>query len=245
MPGPFTITAQTPAVQLSDQREGQASYNVANSSGQPIRGRARLATLGQTQADWLKPIGDVERDFAAGETQPYAVQIQVPAAAAAGDYTFRLDMVGVENPDELYSQGPSVTFHVPEGAPPPKPVVKRGYLLVVAGGVVGGLVSLTIAFILASITSGLFHSEIVSRIVGAAVFAIVSGLGGWIALATGNCNWGRETALVLGAIDLIGAIIALSLFGSSIVLIFVLLVGLIIVPVIARAIVLQWKAGHI
>src|ERR1041385_5049004 len=137
MAGPFTITTQTPTVPLNSQRQGQASYSVTNTSGQPIRGRGRLVTVGQTLSDWLTPVGDLERDFAVGETQTYALQIQVPAVATAGDYVLRLDMVGVTNPDELFSEGPTATFTVIAGPPPPPPVIKGGYLIVVVGGLVG------------------------------------------------------------------------------------------------------------
>src|SRR5437762_9720609 len=103
MAGPFTITVQSPTVQLNSQREGQAVFNVANTSGQPIRGRARLVTIGQTLSDWLNPDGDIERDFAVGQTQMYTIKIKVSDSAEKGDYVLRLDMVGDRKSTRLNS----------------------------------------------------------------------------------------------------------------------------------------------
>src|SRR5207248_4545457 len=47
------------------------------------------------------------------QSQQYAVHIAAPPTAPAGDCTFRLDMVDVANPDENFSQGPTVKFVVP------------------------------------------------------------------------------------------------------------------------------------
>src|SRR5882724_2642068 len=103
MPSPFNITAVTPVVPLTSDREGKASYTVSNVSGAPIRGRANLTPVDQTRMDWLKLDGDIERDFSVNGTQQYTVEIKVPVTAVAGDYTFHLDMVGVQNPDDLFS----------------------------------------------------------------------------------------------------------------------------------------------
>src|SRR5690242_4862403 len=100
MPSPFNITAVNSNVELNSQRQGVASYTVSNVSGAPIRGRANLVPLDKTQADWLKLEGDAERDFSESGTQQYTVDISVPNTVAGGAYTFRLDMVGVQNPDD-------------------------------------------------------------------------------------------------------------------------------------------------
>jgi hypothetical protein len=76
------------------------------------------------------------------------VTINVPPKSPPGSYIFRLDMVGVENPDEDFAQGPGVTFQV-TAAPAPKPF--PWWILAVAGGVV--LIAI-IAIIIASLSGG-------------------------------------------------------------------------------------------
>jgi hypothetical protein len=114
MPSPFAITTTANAVSLDAQRHGEASFTVSNTSGSPIRSRAQLAPQAPASTTWLTLREEAEQDFPAGGTEQFAVKIAIPADTPAGSYSFRLDVVGVENPDELYTQGPSVTFQVPE-----------------------------------------------------------------------------------------------------------------------------------
>ena len=114
MPSSFTITSPTNSVLLGANGQGQATFTVSNISGRLNRGRARLVPQNPLSAAWLKLNGEAERDFEIASTQQYSVAINVPPKSPAGSYVFRLDMVGVENPDEDLSQGPSVTFQVTE-----------------------------------------------------------------------------------------------------------------------------------
>ena len=146
MANPFVITAASNSVALSDERTGQASFTVFNASGRPIRGRARIVAEDPPAEPWMSLIGDAERAFGIAGTQQFVVQIEAPPTAPAGDVRFRLDVVDVENPDENYSQGPSVTFQVPEPiATKPFPwwiiaVVAGVIFLIGAGIVVGGTI---------------------------------------------------------------------------------------------------------
>jgi Tol biopolymer transport system component len=132
MPNLFAITTVTNSVRLDARRRGEAAFTVFNASGRPFRGRARLMPADPKMAAWLTLDGEAERDFPIAGTQQYSVQIALPPTAPSGSYPFRLDMVGVENPDEQYTRGPTVTFEAP--APPPK---KKPFpwltLLIVAG----------------------------------------------------------------------------------------------------------------
>ena len=134
MPSPFAITAASNSVRLSDQRQGQAAFTVFNASGRALQGRIQLVPLGQAAADWLKVTGAPSRPFAMGGTEQVTVSIAVPPGAAPGSYTFRLDVVGVDNPDEDYSAGPVVTFEVP--APPPKKPFPWWIIAVIAAALV-------------------------------------------------------------------------------------------------------------
>lgn len=115
---PFDITVATNSVRLDAKHQGEATFTVFNRSGRPVRGRGQLAAQQSEAAAWLAVSGENERNFAIAGAEQYSVRLTVPKTAPAGNYAFRLDMVGVENPDEEFCAGPSVTFVVPEPAPP-------------------------------------------------------------------------------------------------------------------------------
>ena len=117
MPGEFVITASTNSVWLNPDRQGEISFTVFNATGRPLRGRAQLAPLSEVSAGWLSLGGEAERAFNIAGAHQYTVRIAVPPDAPAGNYPFRLDMVGVESPDEQFVQGPTVTFDVPAREP--------------------------------------------------------------------------------------------------------------------------------
>jgi hypothetical protein len=245
MPSPFDITAVTPTIPLDNQRRGKASYTVRNISAQPIRGLAQLVALEPTRIDWLTLVGEAEREFSATGTQQYTVDIQVGLGAAAGSYTFRLDMVGVQNPDELYSQGQLVTFQVPEvPPPPPPPPPKKGYLRTAVGAVIGGLAAGTLAVIV----SGMVHNSVVEGVITLALYAILSALGAWVALNMENYDWARETAVVLGVVLAVLALVFSVLLPDQstprlILTLVAFPLGPVVVGLIARAIILRWKMG--
>ena len=143
-PPPFGITTLTSTIPLQASRQGQAVFTVSNLTGRPVRGRAILVPGNPMAAPWLQVAGAEERDLAAGATEQYHVQVSVPPDAAGGDYLFRLDMVGVENPDELYSQGPSIAFQAPLPAPRPQRLLWPW----IAGGAAALVAAVVLAIVL-------------------------------------------------------------------------------------------------
>ena len=135
MPGPFAITTPTNTVTLSSGRDGAASFLVTNSSGRPVRGRALLHWVPDNPAatSWLSLDGAAERDFPIAGTQQYAVKVQVPPGAPAGQMTFRLDVQDVERADDPL-EGQTVTLTVPE---PVKPRPFPWWVLAVVAVVLG------------------------------------------------------------------------------------------------------------
>lgn len=132
MPNPFAITAATSTVALDTGRRSEIAFTVSNISGRPLRGRARIVPLEGATAGWLTLVGEAERDFTLAGTQQFVVQVAVPQEVAAGRYLFRLDVVGVDNPDEEFTEGPGVTFTVP---PPPEKKKFPWWIIAVAVGV--------------------------------------------------------------------------------------------------------------
>jgi hypothetical protein len=130
MSNSFTITTPTNSILLDSNRRSQATFTVSNISGRATRGRARLVPQNTISTPWLALSGAPERDFPIASTLQYSVAVTVPPTAPPGSYIFRLDMVGVENPDEDLSQGPGVTFEVSAA-----PVPKFPWWIIIAAGV--------------------------------------------------------------------------------------------------------------
>lgn len=139
MPSSFAITTAANSTPLASNRKGQTVFTVSNTSVRALKGRARLVPDSAAAASWFTLTGEAERDFSVNGTQQYMVQITVPPTVAAGSHTVRLDMVGVDNPDEDFTQGPSVTFEVPAPLPVKKPF-PWWILAVIAGVIIIGIV---------------------------------------------------------------------------------------------------------
>ena len=142
MSSPFAITTTTNTVSLDERRRGQTSFTVSNSSKSVIRGHANIVAQPSSAASWLTLLDEAERSFAGAGSQQYAVQIAIPANAKAGEYTFQLNVSDLANPDENFSEGPTVRFTVEEStAPQKKPfpwwivVAIIGALILLGGGV--------------------------------------------------------------------------------------------------------------
>jgi hypothetical protein len=116
MRNPFAITTTVSNISLSSDRVGEAVFTVSNTSESRLRGRALIAADDANVESWLTLLGDAEREFESGSTEHYVVRIEAPPDAPSESYPFRLDMVGVANPDEEYSQGPTITFTTPPPA---------------------------------------------------------------------------------------------------------------------------------
>ena len=127
----FDITAASDVVRLDTKGQGDAAFTVSNVSGRRMRGRAKAVPQDPATAGWLKIAGDVERDFPSGGTQLITASVSVPADARPGTYSFRLDVVSVDNPDEETAQGPSVSVTVAEASPPPPKSHLMWFLLAV------------------------------------------------------------------------------------------------------------------
>lgn len=261
MASELAITAATNQIELDAGRKGETSFTVSNASTRTLRARVMITPTAPAAADWFKVAGDVERSFPVDGTQQFTVQVTVPPTVSTGNYSFRLDALNLENPDEDYVQGPSVAFGVVD-----KPIViqvRKGYMATLIGLVVGLLAGVAVGFLLGSIVSGLFgNSELGGTI--QTVLTWVLGLAGGVvgagfALRMGSYEYFIETIMVLaGALPVWMAIVVgfLLLIGSPNILqkggtpALILLcvagpVALIVPPLAARAIALLMKTGKI
>jgi hypothetical protein len=149
----FTVTTPSVSVTLESNRMGEVSFTVTNVSNRALRARVKITPAPGTPPDWFSVVGDSEQDFALGAARQFVVRVDPPLGVPAGTYAFRLDAVGIEHPDDDYSEGPSCQVTVP-GSKPPKLTTPRGYLTTIVGALVGGIVLELIVVIL-----GLTHNS--------------------------------------------------------------------------------------
>jgi PASTA domain len=131
----FTVTAAGQKVNLDATGSAQTPFTVTNTSAQPMRGRLLTKPNAPAKPEWLSVVGESIRDFGPNAAEQVVVQLNVPPTTAPGSYAFRLDAVSEVDPDEDFTEGPSVAFDV--APPPPKPKKKfPWWILIVVGAVV-------------------------------------------------------------------------------------------------------------
>jgi hypothetical protein len=140
----FTVTAAGQRVNLGISGTAQASFTVTNTSTQTLKGRMMTRPSDSASPDWFSVVGETVRDFAPNAEERVVVQLSVPSTAPPGGYSFRLDAVSAVDPDEDFTEGPSVAFDV-EAPPPPKKKFPWVPWWVV--GVAGGVLLLIIIFV--------------------------------------------------------------------------------------------------
>jgi hypothetical protein len=148
----FTITTPSVSVTLAANRIGEVPFTVTNVGNQKLRARARITPAPGAPGDWFAIQGDSEQDFEIGAARQFVVRVDPPLGAPAGAYAFRLDAIGIERPDDDYSEGPSCQVTVPGSSSPTKLTTPRGYLTTLVGALLGGIVLNIIVVVL-----GLLH----------------------------------------------------------------------------------------
>src|SRR5882724_8236239 len=123
----------------------EVTFTVSNLSSRQVRGRVVLKPDDPpVKNKWVTVVEETEKEFGASSTFQFTVTMKVPADAAPGKYTFRLDAVNADIPDEGDS-GPTIGFEVISTQPTPFPKwiipVAAVVLLLIAGGVTWLLLS--------------------------------------------------------------------------------------------------------
>jgi hypothetical protein len=146
----FTVTTPSVTVTLSENRIGEVPFTVTNVGDRKLRARAKVVPGPGAPGDWFSVTGDSERDFEIGAARQFVVRVDPPLGAPAGTYSFRLDAIGIEHPDDDYSEGPSCQVTIPPSSPErPKLTAPRGYLTTLVGALTGGIVLDIIVVVLA------------------------------------------------------------------------------------------------
>jgi len=146
----FQITLPDGMSELKLDSQGRATvqYSVQNVSARPIDARAILVALPQSnppdsnhpvQKGWIKIVGSTDQKFDTGKGGTYTVNIAVPPRSPAGTYSYRLDVVSINKPDEGDVSAP-LKFTV---APPAVKPVNWKLIAIIAAAVlcVGGLLT--------------------------------------------------------------------------------------------------------
>jgi hypothetical protein len=116
----FAISAVSDRVPTGGDGRGEITFTVTNSSARPLRGQLRVRPLGSTQREWLNIAGECERTFSPNATQQVVVKVNVPLGVPAGKYQFRLDTFSLINPDDDFTEGPTVDLEVKATEAPKK-----------------------------------------------------------------------------------------------------------------------------
>ena len=130
------ITAAGQKVNLDSAGAARASFTVTNTSAQALRGRLLTRPRDTAKPEWFSISGESVRDFAPNGAQQVVVQLTVPPGTPIGSHSFRLDAVSEVDPDEDFTEGPSVAFEV-AAPPPPKKKKFPWWILAIIGGVAG------------------------------------------------------------------------------------------------------------
>jgi beta-lactam-binding protein with PASTA domain len=172
--GSFTVTAAGQKVNLDASGTAQAPFTVTNTRAQALKGRLLARPREPAKPEWLSIAGESVRDFAPNAAEQVVVKLAVPPTTQPGSYSFRLDAVSEVDPDEDFTEGPSVAFEV---TPPPPPKEKRKFpwwifaiigavVLLIIAGVVIWLVTKDGQTAVPAVT-GLQQSEATSRLADA------------------------------------------------------------------------------
>lgn len=161
----FSITTPSASVQLAPNRVGEVSFTVTNVGDQRLRARVRVTPSPGAPPDWFSVGGDAEQTFDSGAARQFTVRVEPPLGVAAGSYSFRLDAIGIEHPDDDYAEGPTVQVSVP-GSAPPRVTTPRGYLTTLVGALIGGVVGELIIVVLLLVRHHTSHCDTASCVVG-------------------------------------------------------------------------------
>jgi hypothetical protein len=135
----FTVTAAGQSVQLDQTGGGQAAFTVTNTTAAALTGRLLITPQAPAVATWFTVAQPATRTFAPGTAESVTAQIVVPAGTTPGTYSFRLDAVAENNPDEDFTEGPPVSFEVKAAEAPPKKPFPWWILIIVALVLIAGV----------------------------------------------------------------------------------------------------------
>jgi hypothetical protein len=174
----FTIAPPAGAVVLEDG-SADVAFVITSTADHAVVGTLALHATSPAPSEWLSLEGEATHWWAAGAIEDAVVKVRTPTGATPGVYAFRLDAKNEANPEEDYTEGPTVAFEVYGPAREP-PWWRRSWWAIVAA------VALLVAAGVGVIRTGLSTPPGKVRLV-----ILVSGQG--VATANGrDCGRGCE-----------------------------------------------------
>jgi len=193
----FTVTATGQRVNLDAGGTAQAPFTVTSSSTETLRGRLLVRPSEPAKPEWFSVAGESTRDFAPDASEQVVIQLNIPPDTTPGSYSFRLDAVSEVDPDEDFTEGPSVAFEV---APPPQPKKKfPWWIAAAAGGVVLLIIIGVVVFLLVRGDDGRRARPIATgtgTITGTFHFDVDSNRVTEAASRTSDLFWQQQTAVL-------------------------------------------------
>ncbi|MEM7049067.1 MAG: PASTA domain-containing protein [Acidobacteriota bacterium] len=104
----FQIVSSAEKVALDKEGKGELTFVVTNLA-QSVAGRVVLVPLEETDEGWLS-VEDGERELSANQPEEFKLAVEVPGEVPPGEHRFRIDVVSELNPDEDFSEGPTITL---------------------------------------------------------------------------------------------------------------------------------------
>ncbi|HST05765.1 MAG TPA: hypothetical protein VLQ48_13650 [Chloroflexia bacterium] len=269
MPNTFTVSTTggnaANTITLDTARQATVTFAVTNVSGLALKARGYIVTDNASSPAWFTCSANEVRDMPAGGAEQYTYSFTVPADKPPGTYSFHFSIVGVDNPDEQFAQGPEMSYVVT--AAPVRPPVKKGYTAAAVGGLVGALAGGALAalpgviFLLTTghITDlGEAIGDVIVFVVLAAVGALLgiwvgSAIGVWSVLRSRKYEYPGTTGCLMAVLVVILLVLSILLLGlvklpnvvSDIVTLIVLALAVTGAALAARAITLFWRARQI
>jgi hypothetical protein len=168
----FSITTPSTSVELAPNRVGEVPFTVTNVGDQKLRARARVTPSSGAPPQWFYVEGDAEQSFDSGAARQFTVRVEPPLGVAAGSYSFRLDAIGIEHPDDDYAEGPTCQVTVP-GSAPPRVTTPRGYLTTLVGALIGGVLGELSIVVLLLVRHHTANCDTVGCVVGDTIGEII------------------------------------------------------------------------
>lgn len=168
----FSITTPSVSVELEPNRVGEVPFTVTNVSGGALRARVRVTASAGAPAEWFSVEGEAEQSFDSGAARQFTVRVEPPLGAAAGSYSFRLDAIGIEHPDDDYAEGPTCQVSVP-GSKPPRVTTPRGYLTTLVGALIGGVVGELVMVVVLLVRHHTANCDTVGCVIGDTIGEII------------------------------------------------------------------------
>jgi hypothetical protein len=168
----FSITTPATGVQLAPNRVGEVPFTVTNTSGRKLQARVRVTPAPGAPPDWFSVEGDAQQTFDVNTARQFTVRIEPPLGVAAGSYSFRLDAIGIDRPDDDYAEGPSCEVSVP-GSAPPRVTTPRGYLTTLVGALVGGVLGELVIVVLLLVRHHTSNCNTASCVIGDTIGEII------------------------------------------------------------------------